>query len=494
MQVISRPARAGSYRRGLLRPALLGAGGSLLLALASNMPGSPYGPRAAGLWPLAMSGRSLQWQGPQLPWLAQPADLGPGVGRGHLLVIALAVLGVGLLGFAWVQVWRSVRSQPDLRLGSLWWVFALWTAPLLLAAPFASQDVWIYGAQGKLATTGLGASYPVQHLGHSAWLAGVDHKYINLPWIYGPGALDLSALFVLISGGHQWVAAELWRLSAVAGLVMCAWGVNRVASVRGSNGASAVVAAVANPGVLIIGVASIHNDALMVGFMVAGIALAVSKRPWFGLALAATAVTIKAPAVLAVVAIAWWGWGTGWHVRLRGVLAGAVLAIGALAVTGLFVGGGFGWIRSASLAKAVSSFSLLGGVYGFESSRIVDLIQFIGVVVGVILVVALKHRENWVRVLALGLGVMAVCAVNPQPWYLLWVVPVLGCAVAQNLRGWTTIFVLSGIMAWAEMPLGTIIWFVLIVVPRPKPLPGPEKSRLEPLALAEGPLVETRRG
>ncbi len=37
---------------------------------------------------------------------------------------------------------------------------AAWAAPLLLAAPFASQDVWVYVAQGKLVASGFGGFEP----------------------------------------------------------------------------------------------------------------------------------------------------------------------------------------------------------------------------------------------------------------------------------------------------------------------------------------------
>ena len=51
-------------------------------------------------------------------------------------------------------------AEPAPQWRRLWWVAAAWVAPLLLAAPFASQDVWVYVAQGKLVASGFGSDQP----------------------------------------------------------------------------------------------------------------------------------------------------------------------------------------------------------------------------------------------------------------------------------------------------------------------------------------------
>src|SRR5271156_2048943 len=140
------PGRNAQPIGGLLGTAVLGAAGSALLALASDLPASPFGPHAGGLWPFAASGPAPSWEGPATPLWVTPANSGPGVTSPHLLVLAAALVGVALLGIAWLGLWRTVRDDRSLGLRSLWWVVAAWTAPLLFAAPFASQDVWVYAA------------------------------------------------------------------------------------------------------------------------------------------------------------------------------------------------------------------------------------------------------------------------------------------------------------------------------------------------------------
>jgi hypothetical protein len=440
---------------------VLGAAGSALLAVASDLPASPFGPHAGGLWPFAASGPAPSWEGPATPFWAGPANSGAGVTSPHLLVLAAALVGVVLLAIAWLGLWRAVRADHGLGFRDLWWVVAIWTVPLLFAAPFASQDVWVYAAQGKVVASGLSSTTSIHVLGHSVWLSGVDPKYLTGPSIYGPGAVDLSALFAKVSGGHPWIAVECWRLTVIGALVLCSWGVARVAAARGANPVEAVIAGVANPGVLIIFVAGIHNDAVMVALVVAGIALALTKRPWWALAAAALAVTIKAPAALAVFAIAWWCWQGSLRRRIKALVAALILTIGMLVVTGLGSGGGFTWLKSASLGTVASSFSVLPA--GISSSARANAVQLMGILAAVVLVLCIPRGKSWVGGLALGFAVMGLCAANPQPWYLLWAVPIVACTLGPVGVQRAAILVMCAMTAWSVLPFGVLIWFAGIV-------------------------------
>ena len=456
--IAAAPRRPARPVGGLVGTAVLGAAGSALLALASDLPASPFGPRAGGLWPFAGAGAAPSWEGPATAAWAQPANRGPEVPSAHLLVLAAALVGAVLLGLAWVSLWRAVRADRALGFRNLWWVVAAWTAPLLFAAPFASQDVWVYAAQGKVVASGLSSATPLHALGHSVWLSGVDPKYLTGPSIYGPGAVDLSALFAMVSGGHPWIAVECWRLAVIAALVLCSWGVARVAVTRAVNPVEAVIAGVANPGVLIIFVAGIHNDAVMIGLIVAGIALAVTKRPWWALAVAALAVTVKAPAALAVLAIAWWSWKGAWRPRATALVAAFVLTVGVLVATGVGSGGGFTWLRSASLGTVASAFSVLPPL-GITTSASVSAVQLVGILAAIGLVLSVPRGRSWIGALAVGLAVMALCAANPQPWYLLWALPLVACTLGHGGLQRATILVLCAMTAWSELPFGVLVWF-----------------------------------
>ena len=458
----SAPHRLGRPIVALVGTAALGAAGSALLALASDLPASPFGPQAGRIWPFAGAGGAPSWEGPATPPWAEPANSGPGVPPGHVLVLAAALVGVVLLVTAWLRLWRLVRVDPGLGFRDLWWVVAAWTAPLLFAAPFASQDVWAYAAQGKLVASGLGSASPLHLLGHSIWLSGVDPRYRTGSSIYGPGAVDISALFARVSGRHPWIAVECWRLAVIAALVLCSWGVARVAAARGANPVEAVVAGVANPGVLIVFVGGIHNDAVMIGLVVAGIALAVTKRPWWALALAALAVAVKAPAALAVLAVAWWCWKGAWGRRAMALVASLALTVGVLLLTGLGSGGGFTWLKPASLGTVASSFSVLR-LAGTTASGSVNLAQLVGILAAVVLVLTVSRGRSWVGALAVGLAVMALLAANPQPWYLLWALPVVACTLGTGGVQRAAILVMCAMTAWSALPLGVLVWFAGII-------------------------------
>ena len=182
---------------------------------------------------------------------------------------------------------------------------------------------------------------------------------------------------------------------------------------------------------LIVFVAGIHNDAVMIGLVVAGIALAVTKRPWWALGVAALAVSVKAPAALAVLAIAWWCWKGAWHRRAVALVAGLAFTVSVLVVTGSGSGGGFTWLKPASLGTVASSFSVLR-LAGTTSSGPVNLVQMVGILAAVVLVLSVPRGRSWVGALAVGLAVMALCAANPQPWYLLWTLPVVACTLGNG--------------------------------------------------------------
>ncbi len=458
----SAPHRLARPIGGVLGTAVLGSAGSALLALASDLPASPFGPHSGGLWPFAGAGAAPSWEGPATPSWTEPANSGPAVPPAHLLVLAAALVGVVLLAIAWLGLWRAVRADRGLGFRNLWCVVVAWTAPLFFAAPFASQDVWVYAAQGKVVASGLGSASPLHLLGHSVWLSGVDPKYLTGPSIYGPGANDLSALFAAVSGGHPWIAVECWRLAVIAALVLCSWGVARVAAVRAANPVEAVIAGVANPGVLVIFVAGIHNDAVMIGLIVAGIALAMTNRPWWALGVAALAVTVKAPAALAVLAIAWWSWKGAWRPRAMAMVAALTLTVGMLVVAGVGSGGGFTWLKSASIGTVASSFSVLLPL-GMTSAAAVSAVQLVGILAAVVLVLTVPRGKGWVGALAVGLAAMALCAANPQPWYLLWALPIVACTLGNSGVQRAAILILCAMTAWSELPFGVLVWFTGII-------------------------------
>jgi len=437
---------------------VLGAGGSLLLALASDLPRSPYGPHAAGLWPLEASGPAPGWEGPTVPTFAQLSDQGRGVPPARLLITFLVVAGVALMVLAWALVWRRIRGRPDLGLGKLWWVAGAWVAPLLLAAPLASQDVWTYGAEGNLVRHGVNGYKYATLLKSSVWSLGVDAKALR-PSPYGPGALDLSAFFARISGGRPWVAAECWRLAAIVGLVLCAWGVYRIVGLRGGSATTAVLLAVANPAMLMILVGGIHNDALMLGLIVAGVAVALSGEPWWGLVICALGVSVKPNALFAVGAVAWWAWGSQWQARAKGLLAAVVAVGGVLWVSGLGAGGGFGWLTALFSNKAIQGTFSLGYRFFGATPGSATAIEVMGMLVALACIIGLGRTRGWVVGLGWAYAVMALTIARPEPWYLAWALVFLACGHPLRRAEQIGILLFGVMMVGTVLPAGPFWWF-----------------------------------
>lgn len=454
-------ARAGILRRRFsLGPlALLGASGSALMAVASDLPGSPYGPHAAGLWPLAAGGPAPAWEGPELPSWAGVADQAAGVGPGHLVVMLLAVGGIVVLGVAWALLWRQARTSDCLDLQKVCWLGAAWVAPLLFAAPFASQDVWLYGAQGEMVLKGLGGySFPAL-LGHSVWLRGVDPQWAAHPSLYGPLALDLATFFVW-AAPWPWLAAECWRVAAVIGLGLSAWGVNRAASLRSKRPIAAVVIGIANPGLLVVLVGGIHNDSLMLGLMVAGVSLALSHRPLPGAMLCALAVGIKPAALLGVGALAWWAWGRSWRDRTTGAVVGATSVASSLLVAGLGVGGGFAWLKSFFSYSAIPGpFSLGVRFLSASSGGVVDAIELAGVALAIGLVIVARGPSGWIPAMGWGLAALALTTTKPEPWYLGWAVALLACDGLSRRSDVFGALLLVTMVIGSSIAFGTFWWF-----------------------------------
>jgi hypothetical protein len=441
--------------RRLIVLAALGAIGSSCVALATDFPASLYGSQFSGIWPFAASGRAPTWEGPFVPKWAGAAN--NGVASGRLLPVLFAVCGVTLLLLAWHRLLRVSRHGLLVRIRTVWPVVACWVLPLFFAAPFASSDVWIYGAEGRAVLSGLSASTPVALLGHSVWLAGVDPKWALHPSFYGPTALDLSAIFVRISGGRPWVAIECWRFVAVLGLAVSGWAIWRCVGARRGDRLSAVIAGVTNPGVLVILVASVHNDAAMMALMMAGVAIATTGSSILAVILCALAVSIKAPAAIALLAVAW-------QRRRRGALgAGIALFIGAgtvlvvLEITGFLAHGGFAWLGSTTPGQVESAFASVG-LLGTTSARAAGVVQAAGVVVACAVVFLRSPPTQLTRTLAVGMAVIVFTAATTQPWYLSWVLLLLVADGLETRSNRIVVICIVWMMAWAELPLGTGVW------------------------------------
>ncbi|WP_149183893.1 polyprenol phosphomannose-dependent alpha 1,6 mannosyltransferase MptB [Streptomyces sp. TRM49041] len=431
----------------------LGAAGSVAVAL---------GGWAAGTMPA---------RDPWGLWFPRGADTArPGV--------LLACAGLTLLVVAWWRYGRLIAEGAVVRVRATAATLGWWTAPLLLAPPLYSADVYSYIAQGAMVVEG----HDVYRSGPNvlapdgvggAAAASVGGHWTDTPAPYGPVFLLLAKAVVSATGGQIVPAVLGMRLVAVAALALVFWSLLRLAPRRATAGALWLGAL--NPLLLVHVAGGLHNDGLMVGLLLAGTALAVRGGRWVaGSALVALAMMIKSPAALALLFIGVVvGRETSGPLIRRaakgllgpGAVAGAV-AVGAT----LLAGTGFGWLRTQSVAgtihTALSLTSDLGvalgeSMYflsGAEPDPVKRAVQAMGLTLAIALIAYLAScaaRGLLDPPHALGLAFLALVALSPmvQPWYLLWAVPLLA-ATAWNRRTGRAVTILSAGLVYVTAPDG----------------------------------------
>lgn len=366
--------------------------------------------------------------------------LEPLVGRtAGALVVAGGVLA---LGAAW---WHARTLLDEVAPRALTRAAALWSLPLLVAPPLFTRDPYAYAAQAAIVVRGLDPYVlgPDAAAG-GAWSGQVDAVWRGTPSPYGPAFLAPAALALRVSGDRVELALLLLRVLAVLGLVLTAWALPRLAERTGVAPQQALWLGLANPLLLLHGVAGMHNDVLMVGLVLA--ALALHRHLAAAGALVVLGALVKAPALAAlpvlVLAV------PTWRGRLRAAAlvtaGGGAVALVLPLVTGL----GWGWTGTLDAGRSLLSLfspvsglgGLLGGaadVLGLAGSTaavrdpVLDAAAVLGVLVAAGLLL-MTPRLGPVR--ALGLALLAVVLLSPTvlPWYLLWGVLPLAAAVPRR--------------------------------------------------------------
>jgi hypothetical protein len=357
--------------------------------------------------------------------------------------------GVALLLQGWLILGHDVLDGLERSQRRLLWILAIWTAPLLLMPPLFSRDAYSYFAQGQLMLAGLDP-YTNGVSALPGWfLTGADPLWAESPTPYGPAFLLLAQGVAAVVGTHAFLGALLFRAIALAGVALLAVYVPRLAWAHGIDPPKALWLGVLNPLVLMHFVAGAHNDALMAGLMVAGLALAVERHPVAGVVLIGLAGSVKpiALVVLPFAGLLWAGVRAGWPRRILAWAMSAGVVLVVFAVLSWVAGVGLGWIASLSTPGTVRTWLSPPTALGMAVGSLLDLVG-LGTVDGAITVfrggamiagasiclylVLRPQGRSAVRGAALAL--LAIVALGPvvQPWYLLWVLPLLA---ATGLSG-----------------------------------------------------------
>ncbi|HTX01273.1 MAG TPA: polyprenol phosphomannose-dependent alpha 1,6 mannosyltransferase MptB, partial [Acidimicrobiales bacterium] len=341
---MSRHVLAGSGARGAIA---VGTIGSLLILLGASQGASPYALKQPGAWFFGIpTGHHIAFPGPRP--------------QGTLAFLAvLAVLGgMTLLGLAWVWLVR-VRGQDG---GLSWRLVALgvvlWTLPLVVVAPVFSRDVYTYAAQGQMMAAHLNPYH------HGPSVLGRSNAYTRLTdpiWRrsvspYGPLFLLLDEGIVLATGHSVLWTVELLRLACLAGVWLAAGGAAVIARRLDKDPVLTVVLVALNPLLLLHLVAGAHDDALMLGLLLVGLAAAVEGRAWLGVLCCSLGAAFKVPALLGCAYIGWsclLPRAASLARRAVGAAVASAVGVAVLGVLGAVSGLGLGWIKGLSNAGVV---------------------------------------------------------------------------------------------------------------------------------------------
>jgi alpha-1,6-mannosyltransferase len=401
--------------------------------------------------------------------------------------LTMTTTGAVMMALAWLMLGRFALGGRRMSRSQLDRTLLLWALPLLIAPPMYSKDVYSYLAQSEIALQGLNP----YRVGPATGL-GLDHVFtLSVPSLWRETPAPYGPLFLWIgkgiSGvtGDNIVAAVLsHRLIVLIGVGLIVWATPRLAHRCGVAEVSALWLGPCNPLLFMHLVAGIHNEALMLGLMLAGTEFALRgvdtaspllPRPvrwpsgrdqwirWYPLAmlvlgtvLIALSSQVKLPSLLALGFVAMalacrWG-GTVKAFFLAGGSLGAV-SLAVMAIIGWASGLGFGWLFTLGTANVVRSWMspptllalgtgqvgiLLG--LGDHTTAVLGLTRGIGVTIIAILVTwlllaVLRGRLHPVGGLGVALGATVLLFPVVQPWYLLWaIIPLAAWATRPEFR------------------------------------------------------------
>jgi len=466
-------------RKQLSRLRLCGTSGALLMMFGST---SSYG--AATPIPNPVDGLRL---------VGLLSRVGPPA-------LALSYSGIGLVVVCWFLIGRLAAPGRPRRLSrtQLTHTLAMWTVPFLVTPPIFSRDVYSYLAVGAMTVHGDNPyqSGPYDTLGDGNALAHqVDARWQHTSSPYGPAFLLVMKAVVLVSGDHVIVGVLLQRWVELIGVALIVWALPRLARWCGIDPVSALWLGALNPLLLFHLVAGGHNEALMIGFMLTGLEVALSGDPnrsvpsrlgvfggqipriAAGTALITIAVGIKVTAAMALaflaIALARRAGGR-WPdlFRYAGLLAGIVVV--TFGVLTLAAGAGLGWIQALSAPGSVRSFLSISTTMGVGAGQIglllglgdhslgaIEVMQPLGTAVGAVLSLLVMWR-CWRRQIeplqGLGVALGAFVLLGPviQPWYLLWAALPLAASTGLSRYRRATVW-LTALFSVIVMPNGATI-------------------------------------
>lgn len=420
-----------------------------------------------------------------------------------IVCTVMLCLGALLLLRSWLRIAQRIggwnpSARPVLR-RALW----MWAVPMMFSLPLFSRDAYAYLGQGRLMEQGLNPYTNGISALSNYFSLGPDKLWTEAPTPYGPlwlwieqGAVRLGA--GLVDAGIPELALIPFRLAALAGVILLAVYVPRLAALHGVNPERALWLGVLNPVLLINFIASAHNDSLMLGLVVTGLYFASVKRPVLGIVLITASIAIKPITLIALpfAGLLWAGARAGWGRRMLCWTATLGLSLGLLAAAGLVNGLGFGWLGAlktpgsvwmwyAPVALLAGAMGFFVGLFGGPGASVTDVIQAACTAVSAVAIVWFAVRtpgpgigmpapledesefnKTVLRRMAWAFAAVVILAPVIQPWYMVWLLvffAVTGIADGPQLR---TVFYLTAFFTLIALTdqLSVFQWISIEVV------------------------------
>lgn len=374
--------------------------------------------------------------------------------------------GVALMVIAWVRIGRN-PERMSLR-ATMGTVIA-WTAPLMVAIPTFSRDVYAYLGQASVFMHGFDP-----YTDGPAHVPGPIVDSMAQIWApttspYSPGFMLLLRGVVEVTGDNVFAGVILIRVALLPGLALTMWAVPRIAAHFGASRRQGLWLVLVNPMLLIHLVGGPHLELLMMGFLAAGVALVLTGRHVAGLVVLGLAISVKITAGIAIPFVLWI-----WldHLRTRrtaergadgadrslisrrdriGLFAAtAAIPSAVFGVFTLILGLGVGWMNGLAYAsRIINPFTipiLVGHLITYAAApfttlnlqAVLPVTRGIGSVALAVILVCLwwRHRaDERSAMVGMSWAMLALLLLEPStlPWYYTWVACVV---VAFTLPMW----------------------------------------------------------
>jgi hypothetical protein len=401
---------------------------------------------------------------------------------GSVVPGSLLVAGV----FALVLLWLALVGRPHPAVGSerrVWAIAGAWSLPFVVGPPLLSSDVYAYTAQGLLVDRGLDPySVGPSALGNVPAVAAVDPAWRSVPSPYGPLATWFQHFAVVLGGGSPLGAVIVFRLMAVGSVVAIGL---LAADLAGARRIPALVLTVLNPLVLLQVVSAEHLEGLLCALLLAALVAIRRGNVTLSIVLACAAAAVKAPALVAVLAIIARPRHRSGRAAWLDAAREAAVALAAAAGLTMLVPHGWGWAAALNTPGLGYTPGAPASLVGALLKPIVPAASFDDLTMagraaallaaGCIVVYLTATARRRALEMTVGFGLIAVALLSPviYPWYVLWGVVCLIPGARGRLRELLVFVCASGaVMAAPGLPRvaadvidGVLtIWALAIVV------------------------------